>query len=60
MATRAASTEAAAPALKKFSIYRWDPEVAGDKPNMQEYTLDMNEYGSCRLDNQNGLSLQLN
>lgn len=28
--------------LKKFSIYRWDPEKQGDKPHMQTYEVDLN------------------
>merc|ERR1712100_581903 len=49
-AVRAASTEAAAPKMKSFSIYRWDPERPGDKPRMQEYSIDMNSCGPMVLD----------
>lgn len=40
-AARLASTDAK---MKKFSIYRWNPDVPGDKPRMQEYNVNMNEY----------------
>ena len=29
--------------MKKFAIYRWNPEQAGDKPRMQEYEVDLNK-----------------
>ena len=29
--------------MKKFAIYRWNPEKAGDKPRMQEYEVDLNK-----------------
>ena len=29
--------------IKKFAIYRWNPEKAGDKPRMQEYEVDLNK-----------------
>ncbi|KAK2106028.1 hypothetical protein P7K49_015542 [Saguinus oedipus] len=32
----------AAPRIKKFAIYRWDPDKAGDKPHMQTYEVDLN------------------
>lgn len=30
--------------IKKFQIYRWDPDTAGDKPRMQTYEIDLNTY----------------
>lgn len=39
-----------APKEKKFLIYRWDPEKPGDKPRMQEYTVDLNHCGPMVLD----------
>lgn len=30
------------PRIKKFQIYRWDPDTAGDKPRMQTYDIDLN------------------
>jgi len=36
--------------LKKFSIYRWDPDKVGDKPRMQEYQVDLNTCGPMVLD----------
>lgn len=30
------------PRIKKFQIYRWDPDTAGDKPRMQTYDVDLN------------------
>jgi len=49
------STAAAAQAkpekrLKKFAVYRWDPEKQGDKPHMQEYDVDLNACGPMVLD----------
>lgn len=32
------------PRIKKFQIYRWDPDTAGDKPRMQTYEIDLNTY----------------
>ena len=29
--------------MKKFAIYRWNPEKPGDKPRMQEYDVDLNK-----------------
>ena len=55
VATRSASTadvtSAAAPTqaqtqpkrMKKFAIYRWDPEVAGQKPYLKTYEVDLNK-----------------
>ncbi|XP_022090370.1 succinate dehydrogenase [ubiquinone] iron-sulfur subunit, mitochondrial-like [Acanthaster planci] len=36
--------------LKKFSIYRWDPDKPDDKPRMQEYDVDLNTCGPMVLD----------
>jgi succinate dehydrogenase (ubiquinone) iron-sulfur subunit len=33
-----------APRLKTFSIYRWNPEVEGQKPYVKKYEVDLNEY----------------
>ena len=33
--------------MKKFAIYRWNPEQAGDKPRMQEYEVDLNKV--CKI-----------
>ncbi|KAI8517232.1 PREDICTED: succinate dehydrogenase [ubiquinone] iron-sulfur subunit, mitochondrial-like [Branchiostoma belcheri] len=53
--SRGAQTAAAAapqeqPRLKKFKIYRWDPDKMGDKPRMQEYSVDLNNCGPMVLD----------
>lgn len=32
------------PRIKKFQVYRWDPDTAGDKPRMQTYEIDLNTY----------------
>jgi len=57
IAVRCQSTAAAAAPepeqekrLKKFSVYRWDPEKAGDKPHMQTYEVDLNTCGPMILD----------
>ncbi|XP_055118206.1 succinate dehydrogenase [ubiquinone] iron-sulfur subunit, mitochondrial isoform X2 [Symphalangus syndactylus] len=50
-ASRGAQTAAAAaPRIKKFAIYRWDPDKAGDKPHMQTYEVDLNKCGPMVLD----------
>eukprot|EP00051_Salpingoeca_urceolata_P026938 m.479369 g.479369 ORF g.479369 m.479369 type:complete len:270 (+) comp21423_c0_seq1:49-858(+) len=36
--------------LKKFSVYRFNPEKEGDKPHMQEYSVDLNQCGPMLLD----------
>lgn len=36
--------------LKKFDIYRWNPDKSGDKPQMQQYTVDLNTCGPMVLD----------
>lgn len=36
--------------LKKFSVYRWNPDVPGDKPRMQIYEVNMNACGPMVLD----------
>uniref|UniRef100_A0AC11BTF0 Succinate dehydrogenase complex iron sulfur subunit B n=1 Tax=Ovis aries TaxID=9940 RepID=A0AC11BTF0_SHEEP len=50
-ACRGAQTAAAAaPRIKKFAIYRWDPDKTGDKPHMQTYEIDLNNCGPMVLD----------
>lgn len=39
-----AAAPAPEPRVKKFQIYRWDPDTAGDKPRMQTYEIDLNTY----------------
>lgn len=53
--TRSAQTAAAAAPeatslMKKFAIYRWNPDKPGDKPRMQTYELDLNSCGPMVLD----------
>ena len=36
--------------IKKFSIYRWSPDEPTKKPQMQEYSIDLNECGPMVLD----------
>jgi succinate dehydrogenase (ubiquinone) iron-sulfur subunit len=36
--------------MKKFLVYRWDPDVPGDRPRMQEYSVDLNSCGPMVLD----------
>lgn len=36
--------------LKKFQIYRWNPDSPTEKPRMQTYTLDLNKTGPMVLD----------
>lgn len=46
----AQTAAAAAPRIKKFAIYRWNPDKAGDKPRMQTYEIDLNKCGPMVLD----------
>ncbi|KAK2701222.1 succinate dehydrogenase [ubiquinone] iron-sulfur subunit, mitochondrial-like [Artemia franciscana] len=36
--------------IKKFNIYRWDPDKNGDKPHLQTYEVDLNTCGPMVLD----------
>jgi len=46
----AAAAVAEVPRIKKFKVYRWNPDKAGDKPHMQEYDVDLNKCGPMVLD----------
>jgi len=50
LATAAAAKPALAPRIKKFAIYRWNPDKAGDKPHLQTYEVDLNQCGPMVLD----------
>ncbi|XP_010178458.1 PREDICTED: succinate dehydrogenase [ubiquinone] iron-sulfur subunit, mitochondrial [Mesitornis unicolor] len=50
MCRGAQTAAAAAPRIKKFAIYRWDPDKPGDKPRMQTYEVDLNKCGPMVLD----------
>ncbi|XP_075237862.1 succinate dehydrogenase [ubiquinone] iron-sulfur subunit, mitochondrial-like [Lycorma delicatula] len=50
MATAAAVCEAKKPRLKKFAIYRWNPDVPNEKPRLQTYEVDLNKCGPMVLD----------
>lgn len=39
-----------APNIKKFEIYRWNPDTPDKKPYMQTYELDLNQTGPMVLD----------
>ncbi|MEQ2168099.1 hypothetical protein GOODEAATRI_010963, partial [Goodea atripinnis] len=39
-----AAAPAVQPRIKKFQVYRWDPDTPGDKPRMQTYEIDLNTY----------------
>lgn len=45
-----AAAPAAQPRIKKFQVYRWDPDTPGDKPRMQTYEIDLNTCGPMVLD----------
>jgi len=45
----AAPASQAAANIKKFDIYRWDPD-SGDKPRVQTYDIDLNDCGPMVLD----------
>merc|ERR1711936_1506484 len=49
-AAQAAESQESPARMKKFAIYRWNPEKAGDKPRMQEYDVDLNKCGPMVLD----------
>lgn len=36
--------------MKKFEIYRWSPDNAGEKPYMQTYEVDLHDCGPMVLD----------
>ncbi|XP_072035768.1 succinate dehydrogenase [ubiquinone] iron-sulfur subunit, mitochondrial-like isoform X2 [Amphiura filiformis] len=36
--------------LKKFTVYRWDPDKEDNKPHMQTYDVDLNTCGPMVLD----------
>lgn len=36
--------------VKKFSIYRWDPDTPNKKPEQQTYEVDMEKCGPMVLD----------
>lgn len=38
------------PLIKKFAIYRWNPEEPSVKPKMQTYEIDLNQCGPMVLD----------
>ncbi|XP_077998013.1 succinate dehydrogenase [ubiquinone] iron-sulfur subunit, mitochondrial-like [Glandiceps talaboti] len=48
--TAAAPAATAAPLIKKYKIYRWDPDKPGDKPKMQLFEVDLNKCGPMVLD----------
>uniref|UniRef100_A0A3B3TV12 Succinate dehydrogenase [ubiquinone] iron-sulfur subunit, mitochondrial n=1 Tax=Poecilia latipinna TaxID=48699 RepID=A0A3B3TV12_9TELE len=45
-----AAVPAPEPRIKKFQVYRWDPDTPGDKPRMQTYEIDLNKCGPMVLD----------
>ncbi|XP_078095128.1 succinate dehydrogenase [ubiquinone] iron-sulfur subunit, mitochondrial [Mustelus asterias] len=49
-AAAAAPAAQAASRVKKFAIYRWNPDKPGDKPRMQTYEIDLNACGPMVLD----------
>jgi len=48
-ATAAAATQPA-PRMKKFQIYRWNPDKPGDKPHTDTFEIDLNKCGPMVLD----------
>ncbi|KAH8434011.1 succinate dehydrogenase iron-sulfur protein subunit SDH2 [Aspergillus melleus] len=38
------------PRVKKFHVYRWNPDQPTEKPSMQTYQLDLNKTGPMMLD----------
>ncbi|KAK5781309.1 succinate dehydrogenase iron-sulfur protein subunit SDH2 PWA37_004742 [Arxiozyma heterogenica] len=50
LATAATKATSAAPRLKTFKIYRWNPDKPQEKPRLQDYQVDLNECGPMVLD----------
>ncbi|KAK4023686.1 hypothetical protein OUZ56_009085 [Daphnia magna] len=50
LATVAEVKPAVAPRIKKFAVYRWNPDISGDKPHLQTYEVDLNMCGPMVLD----------
>lgn len=46
----AATTSSEPERMKKFAIYRWNPEEPGQKPYLKEYEIDLNKSGMMVLD----------
>ncbi|KAF9993513.1 succinate dehydrogenase complex, subunit B, partial [Entomortierella chlamydospora] len=42
---RSFATEAPAKKIKKFQIYRWNPEHPAEKPKLQTYEVDLKTCG---------------
>lgn len=49
-ATASAPSSSSSPRIKKFAVYRWDPDKKGDKPHLQTYDVDLNACGPMVLD----------
>uniref|UniRef100_E2RZU1 Succinate dehydrogenase [ubiquinone] iron-sulfur subunit, mitochondrial n=1 Tax=Helicobasidium mompa TaxID=54444 RepID=E2RZU1_9BASI len=49
-ATQDAGGASKPPAIKTFSIYRWNPDEPAVKPKLQKYDIDMNKCGPMVLD----------
>ncbi|XP_053257073.1 succinate dehydrogenase [ubiquinone] iron-sulfur subunit, mitochondrial [Podarcis raffonei] len=49
-AAAAAPDTQTATRIKKFAIYRWNPDNPGEKPRMQTYEVDLNKCGPMVLD----------
>jgi succinate dehydrogenase (ubiquinone) iron-sulfur subunit len=47
---RVISTLKAVPQIKHFKIYRYDPEIIGQKPYIATYAVDLNTCGPMVLD----------
>uniref|UniRef100_A0AAZ3RNG0 Succinate dehydrogenase [ubiquinone] iron-sulfur subunit, mitochondrial n=1 Tax=Oncorhynchus tshawytscha TaxID=74940 RepID=A0AAZ3RNG0_ONCTS len=48
--SQTAAATAPQPRVKKFQVYRWDPDTVGDKPRMQTFEIDLNTCGPMVLD----------
>ncbi|KAK9493934.1 alpha-helical ferredoxin [Lipomyces doorenjongii] len=49
-ATSEPARAADSPRMKKFKIYRWNPDEPTSKPSMQDFEVDLNECGPMMLD----------
>jgi succinate dehydrogenase (ubiquinone) iron-sulfur subunit len=49
-ATVESGVQEPAPKVKKFQVYRWNPDTPSEKPKMQTYELDLNKTGPMMLD----------
>lgn len=50
LASTAEAPKVPAPRIKKFGIYRWNPDLPETKPELKEYEVDLSQCGPMVLD----------